>query len=215
MAGRLVTRRFRRRMLDEAHVRESRPGSGGLPSYLAFLRGINVGGHRVKMDRLRALFTGLGLNDVSTYLASGNVGFTTDSRDPALLRERLERHLASSLGYAVPLFLRTPDQIAEIVSFDLSEPDSRLSDSGSHYVILLNEADRGAARSRLAPLASDLDEFHFAETEVHLLTAGKLSESPLFGAELDRALRGLRNTMRNMNTLRRIAATHTSSQRRA
>ena len=46
-----------------------------MSQYIAFLRGINVGGHRVKMDRLRAIFIELGLQDVSTFIASGNVLF--------------------------------------------------------------------------------------------------------------------------------------------
>ena len=55
--------------------------------YIAFLRGINVGGHRVKMDRLRAIFAELGLKDVSTFIASGNVLFSTESDDVDGLRE--------------------------------------------------------------------------------------------------------------------------------
>jgi uncharacterized protein (DUF1697 family) len=73
-----------------------------MPRYIAFLRGINVGGHRVKMDRLRAIFAELGLKDVSTFIASGNVLFTTESGDADGLRERIESQLASQLGYEVP-----------------------------------------------------------------------------------------------------------------
>ena len=45
--------------------------------YVAFLGGINVGGHRVSMERLRTEFGTLGFLDVSTFIASGNVIFTT------------------------------------------------------------------------------------------------------------------------------------------
>jgi uncharacterized protein (DUF1697 family) len=41
--------------------------------YVAFLRGINVGGHRVKMEHLRDLFTALRFSQVATFIASGNV----------------------------------------------------------------------------------------------------------------------------------------------
>ena len=50
-----------------------------MPQYIAFLRGINVGGHRVKMDRLRELFEELSLRDVSTIISSGNVIFSAHS----------------------------------------------------------------------------------------------------------------------------------------
>lgn len=52
-----------------------------MPSHVAFLRGINVGGHRVKMDRLRGLFGEMGSEGVSTFIASGNVHFNSEATD--------------------------------------------------------------------------------------------------------------------------------------
>ncbi len=56
-----------------------------MPRYIALLRGINVGGHNVKMDRLRALFEELGFRDVATFIASGNVIFTAPDADERAL----------------------------------------------------------------------------------------------------------------------------------
>ena len=44
-------------------------------TYIALLRGINVGGHTVKMERLRGLFGELGLERVRSYIQTGNVFF--------------------------------------------------------------------------------------------------------------------------------------------
>ena len=44
-------------------------------TYVALLRGINVGGRNVKMDRLREIFESLGFSNVETFIASGNVIF--------------------------------------------------------------------------------------------------------------------------------------------
>lgn len=82
-----------------------------MTSYIALLRGINVGGHNVKMDRLRALFEEAGLDRVRTYIASGNVFFDTDEGDAAAITQRLEQQLADVLGFGVPVFLRTPEEI--------------------------------------------------------------------------------------------------------
>jgi hypothetical protein len=79
------------------------------------------------------------------------------------------------------------------------------SDS-SHYVIFLNASIPDSLRSELTQLNSEMDQFHFSETEAHWLIQGKLTESLLFGPGLDQAMRGVRTTMRNMNTLGRIAA---------
>ncbi|MFD7907909.1 DUF1697 domain-containing protein [Kitasatospora sp. NPDC059722] len=85
-------------------------------TYIAFLRAINVGGRTVKMERLRALFTELGLAGVRSYIQTGNVFFTTDEPDRAALTRRIERHLAESLGYPVPVMLRTVDEVAALLA---------------------------------------------------------------------------------------------------
>ncbi len=87
-------------------------------TYIALLRGINVGGHNVKMDRLRSLFTELGLSNVRTFIQSGNVFFDSDETDLAILQGRIEQHLEKALGYTVPTFLRTITQIEAIMAND-------------------------------------------------------------------------------------------------
>ena len=84
--------------------------------YIAFLRGINVGGHRVKMDRLRSLFEEMGLADVSTFIASGNVVFSANSNDVDSLSSRIEQCLAQRLGYDVATFIRTPAELEAIAA---------------------------------------------------------------------------------------------------
>jgi uncharacterized protein (DUF1697 family) len=85
--------------------------------YVAFLRGINVGGHPVKMEQLAAAFESLGFENVSTFIASGNVIFESSAR-PATLEPRIEQHLGGWLGYAVNTFLRTEKEIASIAAHE-------------------------------------------------------------------------------------------------
>ena len=70
--------------------------------YIALLRGINVGGHQVKMDALRGHFADLGLANVGSYIQSGNVFFDSDEADRYALQARIEDRLRAALGYAVP-----------------------------------------------------------------------------------------------------------------
>jgi uncharacterized protein (DUF1697 family) len=174
--------------------------------YVALLRGINVGGHRVKMDRLRALFRAMGFDDVSTFIASGNVLFSTEGSDRGALRDGIARHLAGELGYEVPTFLRTPDELAEIASRYPVEGSAPGADARSHYVVFLHEPASKAIEAGLGEVSSEMDTFEFAGREVHWLIRGKLSESPLFGQGLERAMGGVPTTTRNMNTLRRLVA---------
>ena len=172
--------------------------------FIAFLRGINVGGHRVKMDRLRALFEELGLTDVSTFIASGNVVFGTDAEDIEAITGQIERHLARELGYEVAIFLRSPAQLNEIVAFAAAGGSEEATDR-SVYVVLLRAPAPEEVRSSFADLGTETDEFHVSGTEIYWKVRGKISESPLFARGLEPALHGLPTTMRNMNTLRRLA----------
>ncbi|MFF5171511.1 DUF1697 domain-containing protein [Micromonospora sp. NPDC000089] len=75
--------------------------------YVALLRGINVGAtNRIAMPDLRRLVEGLGHGDVTTYLQSGNVVFTSVKRDAAKLAAGIERAIADELGLTVPVLVR-------------------------------------------------------------------------------------------------------------
>ncbi|WP_282205543.1 DUF1697 domain-containing protein [Kitasatospora fiedleri] len=89
-----------------------------METYIAFLRAVNVGGRTVKMDRLRELFAGLGLEGVRTYIQSGNVFFRSAETDWAALAARIEAGLAAGLGYPVPVMLRTVEEVEALLALD-------------------------------------------------------------------------------------------------
>ena len=100
-------------------------------TYVAFLRGINVGGHNVKMEQLRGVFGEMGFANVRSYIQSGNVFFESDAKRSEL-RSTIEDGLRDSLGYAVPTCLRTVDELETILTREPFEgidvkPDMRLS----------------------------------------------------------------------------------------
>ena len=61
-----------------------------MKKYIAFLRAINVGGHNVRMDDLKAVFERQGFRNVETFIASGNVIFNSDTHDPEVLEQKIE-----------------------------------------------------------------------------------------------------------------------------
>ena len=174
-----------------------------MPRYFALLRGINVGGHRVKMDRLRELVEVLGFEHVETFIASGNVIFSSASRDVHAMEERIARHLQEALGYEVPTLIRSQSEIESIASFEPSEPAPT---DQSVYAIFLPETADVELRQSLDDLSTETDRFEFAGREVYWLIRGKLSESPLFGMGLAKMTGGASTTMRNMTTIRRLVA---------
>jgi uncharacterized protein (DUF1697 family) len=70
--------------------------------WVALLRGINVGGHRlIKKDELQAIFEGCGFTQLRTVLASGNVVFSSTEQDESALTDRICAALNEALGYPV------------------------------------------------------------------------------------------------------------------
>lgn len=174
--------------------------------YIAFLRGINVGGHRVKMDRLRSLFEEMGLADVSTFIASGNVVFSANSNDVDSLSSRIEQCLAQRLGYDVATFIRTPAELEAIAAFEPADSGRGEPSASSLYVVLLQVPAADDLRSTLSGRSSEMDEFRFSGREIYWLIQGKITESHFFGREFEKATRGVPNTTRNITTIRRLVA---------
>jgi len=175
-----------------------------MPRYVALLRAINVGGHVVKMDRLRAVFSALGFSGVETFIASGNVIFSSPEPDAAALERRVETALAEALGYEVATFIRTPEELAAIVAHRpfAVEP---AAGAGTIYVILLARPLSPAARKQIAALGTPSDELACKGREVYWCRHGNLLESTVSGLEMGKALGGP-VTMRNRNTIVRLVA---------
>lgn len=90
--------------------------------YIAFLRGINVGGHhKITMQDLKKMFEDMGMSDVQTILASGNVLFKSKEIEPKKVQMKVEESLKSNLGYPISVIIRTQEQIHDLVR---SEPFS-------------------------------------------------------------------------------------------
>jgi uncharacterized protein (DUF1697 family) len=84
--------------------------------YVALLRGINVGGNNlIKMTALKACFEALGLEDVVTYIASGNVLFASREAGGARLTARIEKALATAFAYRASIVLRSERELRRIV----------------------------------------------------------------------------------------------------
>lgn len=86
-----------------------------MPSHVALLRGVNVGGVKLAMADLRAVLSSLGYTDVSTYIQSGNALFSTDGKDPAALAAEIEAALDKQLGMRPRVLVLTRDQLAQVI----------------------------------------------------------------------------------------------------
>ncbi|MCC6988430.1 MAG: DUF1697 domain-containing protein, partial [Acidobacteria bacterium] len=124
-----------------------------LPRYIAFLRAVNVGGRLVKMDELRAHVAAAGGHDVETFIASGNVIFSSPVTDTARLERTLEAQLQKAFGFAVPTLIRTTAQVAEAAArTPFAEKD--VAAAGTYVAAFLRAPLDAAGKKGLAGLAS-------------------------------------------------------------
>src|SRR2546426_33519 len=86
-----------------------------MTTYIAFLRGINLGKRNVKSDQLRSIFSDMGFENVRTYIASGNVLFDSKEKAAEKLTKQIEQTLEDKLGYNVITFLRSEGELESIL----------------------------------------------------------------------------------------------------
>lgn len=171
---------------------------------MALLRAINVGGHVVPMARLRELFAALKFADVATVIASGNVLFTARSGTPDQLERRIETHLQQSLGYEVATFLRSADELADVVAHQPFPADAPLDAGHALSVLFLKGPLSTPARAALLSLRTPTDDFHVRGREAYWLCRGRVSDSKVTGAKIEKAVGGPA-TARNITTVRKLA----------
>jgi uncharacterized protein (DUF1697 family) len=172
---------------------------------VAFLRGMNLGGRRIKNEDLRRHFEAMGLQEVATFRASGNVIFATPKREAeGKLASRVEAELNERLGYEVPVFLRSAREIAEIAAREPFGAKAVAKSKGKLQVSLLKKKPSAAATKKALALASDEDLLAIEGRDLYWLPSGGLLESDLDLKELAKLL-GV-DTRRTMGTIEQIAA---------
>lgn len=174
--------------------------------YVAFLRGMNLGGRRLKNEELRLRFEELGFADVATFRASGNVIFSTDRAKPEAIVARLEEGLEGSLGYEVPVFLRSAAEVLEIAAHVPFDPELVEASAGRLQVSMLLEAPAVKAGEQVLALGSEEDRLAIRGRELYWLPSAGILDSRLDLAAIESAL-GL-TTTRTKGTVELLAAKH-------
>jgi len=172
--------------------------------YVALLRAINVGGHTVKMEKLRELFVSMGFARVETFIASGNVIVETSRPNPAALEEIIENGLEKALGFPVTTFLRT---VSELTAVAVHEPFSKPAiDSGASLYVGFMKATAGKETIRAVGASrTAVDDFAVHGRELYWLRRNIGIESIYSGARIEKTV-GAPITMRNITTVRKLAA---------
>lgn len=167
-----------------------------MTTYAALLRGINVGGNTVAMPRLRSLAESLGYCDVSTYINSGNLLFSSAKSEPALVQE-LRTALADELGLSLDVAVRSR---AELEAALAANPYPGGDPSQVTIAFLTGPAGADAA-DRLAAVAV-AEPFTLAGREIYVHYTRGLGDSLL--AQQFSTIVGVSATVRNLRTVTKL-----------
>ena len=170
--------------------------------FVAFLRAINVGGRNVKMEQLRRLFESIGLTNVETVIASGNVVFDVKAKSVGAIEKKLQATLEKSLGYPVATYVRSMQELIEIANH---KPFRKIPKNGTLFVAFASASPSKVAQAKLLSLETKTDKFSFRDREIYWLCLTRFSDSKFAGPSLEKTLGGP-VTVRGFGTIGRIAA---------
>ncbi len=173
-----------------------------MPTYVAFLRAINLGATRkFPKDAIKVATEAAGGSDVETYINTGNVRLTHSARSVAKVQAALEKAYAEAAGFEVPTVVLTTADLARLTA-RAEELQAEHDPAGQHYVTLFPAAPAAATAEAVHALE------HAGETVVvdgraaYVLLDGNIHTSRLLAAKEFKALG--QGTARTVKVLRTV-----------
>jgi uncharacterized protein (DUF1697 family) len=168
--------------------------------YVAFLRGINVGGRTIKMAELTTYFEEAGYDDVATVLQTGNVIFASTEGLPALKRT-IEAGLSARFNYSAHVQIYQLAKLKRIVDASPFEG----GDPATHsYVVFFEKGLEKQLVGEASDLEASAESIHIGDGVIYWKVAKGNTLDSAFAKYLTKARYKSFHTSRNINTLRKI-----------
>jgi uncharacterized protein (DUF1697 family) len=173
---------------------------GGVATYIAFLRGVNLGpSNKISMPELRAMAEDLGYTDVATYINSGNLIISSPKKAATVERE-ISDAIKKTFGRPIDVTVRTPAQLEKILA-ENPYPDGNPSQVTVAFLTKMPAAD---AKEKVAAVAKDYEPFTFSGQQVYVNYSKGIGRSKL--AEKFSDIIGVSSTVRNIRTVEKVLA---------
>ena len=163
---------------------------------------MNLGRRRIKNPELCAAFEDIGFANVSAFLASGNVIFDADESDSSAVARSIEDGLRDSLGYEVPTYLRSAEEVRGIAEY---APFAGVTEerAGKIQVAMIGTEVDQPARGSVLELSNDADMLELVEREIYWWPKGNFLDSELDLKVVEGILGPM--TIRTKGTIERLA----------
>jgi uncharacterized protein (DUF1697 family) len=173
-----------------------------MPTFIAFLRAVNVGKRKYPMAELRDALTTAGFEKVETHIQTGNVVFRTNLRSRQKVIEALEKAMLADRGFEVPVVLMTPQELSEV--YDEACDFGSGKKLQGHYLSLLAERPTKEGTKALEARSGDGEDVKVGTRAVHLMLSTRpYHEATTSNAEVERHL-GVATT-RNLTVITKLA----------
>ena len=173
-------------------------------TYISMIRGINVGGKKVKMDRLKELYRSLDFKDVKTYIQSGNVIFESEVPDKIKLSHIIEKRIAEIFDFDVKVLIRTRNEMINVINGNPFKQE----DIKHVYVTFLSDIPSEKLIKDLTRIIDEnienkTDEYNIIEGEIYLFLPDGYGRTKLNNNFFEKKL-GTSATTRNWRTVNKL-----------
>jgi uncharacterized protein (DUF1697 family) len=171
-----------------------------LTTYISMLRGINVGKQkRIRMEELRGIYTSSGFKNISTYLQSGNVIFSTAEGDIASLTRSIESRIEQNFHFTVPVLIRTSDELRNIIQNNPFGEETGL-DTSKLYITFLSLEPTISNKNQIRAITDNPDKFVIGQREIYLFCPESYARTKFSNTFFEQKL-GVIATTRNWNSV--------------
>jgi len=171
-------------------------------SYIAFIRGVNVGGSKkIKMTDLVRACESAGLQNVRTYLQSGNVVFNSLISGVDILSQMIQLIIQQRFDLSISVILRTPGDLQQIICRNPFSSDDLPPDKLS--VTFLSGIPEGSRVDRLRGVKDPVDKFFIVDREIYLYCPKGFARTRFTNGYFEKYL-AVAGTARNWRTVKSL-----------
>ena len=174
--------------------------------YIALLKGINVGGnHKIKMDALREMCGKIGLENVKTYIQSGNIVFDSSVESPAAIEDAIHQGIKDTFGFDIATLVLTEAYVKDTFANNPYLAENEAIDIKLLHVTFLKTEPAAELVEALNAMDFGTDEFKIIGTRAYLHFPNGYGRTKLTNAHFERKLK-VEATTRNWRTVGKLSA---------